>query len=93
MKQTESYIRDRVRHEMPELVDKIKEQVAEQLCSTVLAGLVNVEDGVTFNFYLNHFLVKDIKVIIGQEISAYLETSTVVKQQPAVKRQVKVQKK
>ena len=93
MQQTERYIRDRVRHEMPELVDRIKEQVAEQLCSTVLTGLVNVEDGVTFNFYLNHFLVKDIKVIIGQEIAAYLETGPVVKRQPTVKRQVKVQKK
>lgn len=93
MQQTERYIRDRVRHEMPELVDEVKTQVAERLCSTVLSKLVNVEEGVTFNFYLDHFLVRDIKVIIGQEISAYLETSTVVKQQPAVKRQVKVQKK
>ena len=77
MQQTERYIRDRVRHEMPELVDKIKEQVAEQLCSTVLAGLVNVEEGVTFNFYLDHFLVKDIKVIIGQEVAHYLKKPAV----------------
>ena len=74
MKQTESYIRDCVRHKMPELVNEIKERVAEQLCSNVLKDLVNVESGVQFNFYLNHFLVNDIKGIISDEIAHYLRT-------------------
>ena len=77
MQQTENYIRERVRHDMPEIVDDLKTQVAERLCSTVLSKLVNVEEGVTFNFYLDHFLVRDIKVIIDQEVAHYLKNPPV----------------
>lgn len=87
MQQTERYIRDCVRHKMPELVEEIKEKVAEQLCSNVLKELVNVEEGVKFNFYLEHYLVRDVKVIIGEEIAQYLQKP------PVVKQQLKVQKK
>ena len=77
MQQTEEYIRNCVRRKAPELVDEIKERVAEQLCSNVLAELVKVEEGVQFNFYLGHYLVNDIKVIIGQEIAYFLKNPTV----------------
>lgn len=77
MQQTESYIRNCVRDKMPELVERIKERVAEQLCSNVLKELVNVEEGVRFNFYLDHFLVRDIKVIIDEEIAHYLKNPPV----------------
>lgn len=77
MEQTESYIRSCVRHKMPELVDEIKERVAEQLCSNVLKELINVDEGVRFNFYLDHFLLRDIKVIIDQEIAHYLKNPAV----------------
>ena len=73
MERTENFIRARVRDEIPKLVDKIKEEVAKQVCVQVLEGLVDASENRKCNYYLQHFLVQDITVIIDQEIAAHLE--------------------
>ena len=73
MKETESFIRTRIRREIPTLVDEIKTEAAARVCAEVLSGIVNVQEGIEFDFYLQHFLVKDIKIILDEEIALHLK--------------------
>lgn len=73
MHNTEFFIRERVRREIPELVDEIKKEAAKKICAEVLNGFVTVQEGVKFDFYLDHFLVLDVKAIIDKEVASYME--------------------
>jgi hypothetical protein len=73
MKETESFIRTRVRREIPTLMDEIKREVAKKVCDKVLKGMVNVQEGIEFDFYLKHFLVEDIKIIIDEEVASHMK--------------------
>ena len=82
MKQTEDFIRERVRREIPLIVDEIKREAAKRVCSTVLHGMIDVKEGVKVNFYLHHFLVSDIKGIIDEEIAAHMKKPPKAKRRP-----------
>ena len=82
MKQTENFIRQRVRREIPVIADEIKREVAKRVCSKVLQGMVDVKEGVDFDFYLQHFLVNDIKEIIDEEIASYTKNPPKAKGRP-----------
>lgn len=74
MKETEKFIRNRVRDEIPAIVDEIKRKAAKRVCDSVLRGMVDKKEGVEFNFYLQHFLINDIKEIIDEEIALHLQS-------------------
>ncbi len=74
MEATERFIRRRVQSELPALVEDIKKLAAERVCDSVLESLVENPKNVEFDFYLQHWLVRDILVIIDQEIEAHFQS-------------------